>query len=96
MYFITTVHLNKEIKDSISTRCVGYYKDLEEAKKVVKNNKCDIFECLYEYAVIEKVEEGLYQLPKEEYWFKINDDFNGYKEIEKPNEFKGWAVFGIG
>lgn len=94
MYFITTIHSKDE--NSIDTRCVGYFEDLETAKIILENNACDLFECLYEYAVIEKVEEGLYQLPKKEYWFVINKTYDGYVAIEKPSKFKGWAVFGIG
>lgn len=91
MFFITTVS-----EDGKSTRCVGYFKDLKEAKERVKKNYCDIFEFLYKYAVIEKVPEGIYRGIDSEYWFEIDLEKLEYKEIEKPEQFEGYICFGIG
>lgn len=97
MYFITTIQEeNGEIKDG---RCVGYFKSEYQAVKVVTNNMYDIFECLYNYAVIEKVEEGIYQYDQNPQWFELYTDVEGnprYRKIEKPEWVCGIFGFGIG
>ena len=61
MYFITTIgHLPEgNYKDMGSTRCVGYYENFNDADETVRNNRCDIWETIYDYCMIEKVDEGL-------------------------------------
>ncbi|MGF7535784.1 hypothetical protein AAGG74_19185 [Bacillus mexicanus] len=49
-----------------STRTVGVFKDIEEARDIVENNKNDINETIYNYAVIEEVDMGLYPTLKRE------------------------------
>jgi len=82
MYFITTV-TDIENKD-FGTRCVGYLESLDDAVEIVKGNCCDICEYTYEYAVIEKVDEGLYPFSEkeEQLWFKYNDGI--YESIDNP------------
>ncbi|MED2737382.1 hypothetical protein [Bacillus toyonensis] len=41
-------------------RVVGAFSDIDEARKAVVNNSCDICEQTYKYALIEEVEIGLY------------------------------------
>lgn len=49
-----------------STRTVGVFEDIEEARDIVKNNKDDICETIYNFAVIEEVNMGLYPMLKRE------------------------------
>ena len=97
MYFITTIQeKNGEIKDS---RCVGYLKSEYEAVRIVTNNSYDIFEGLYNYVVIEKLEEGIYQYDPNPQWFELYTDVEGnpkYRKIEKPEWACGFWGFGIG
>ena len=97
MYFITTIQeKNGEIKDS---RCVGYLKSEYEAVRIVTNNLYDIFENLYNYVVIEKIEEGIYQYDQHPQLFKLYTDVEGnpkYRKIEKPEWACGFCGFGIG
>ena len=91
MYFITML----EDGDALG-RCVGYYKTFEEAEDAVKENKMDICESCYLYAVIENVPEGLYQYDTEAKWYKFNMEEEKYEEFEKPECFKCMVGFGIG
>lgn len=97
MYFITTIQeKNGKIKDS---RCVGYLKSEYEAVRIVTNNSYDIFENLYNYVVIEKLEEGIYQYDQNPQWFELYTDVEGnpkYRKIEKPEWTCGFCGFGIG
>jgi hypothetical protein len=103
IYTVTTLCKNpkERAKDFIISgpvRCVGYYHKLEDAKEAVENNHCGIFECIYDYCVIEATHQGIYGGLRDEfnkeYWYEWKDD--GYKEIEKPEEFKNSVCFGIG
>lgn|SRR5690554_3614814 len=84
-----------------SSRCVGYYDNFKDADEVVKNNLGDIFETIYNYAVIEKVEAGLYPACLERQFYKIhveNDDYRNvtYEPIDEPECVKCIVNFAIG
>jgi len=82
MYFITML----EGKDGLG-RCVGYVSDFNEAEKIVKNNMYDIWEHIYEYAIIEEIDEGIYQWCEYPKWHKYNKEENKYESCERPE----WA-----
>jgi hypothetical protein len=100
MYFITTIeHLPKgNYKDMGSTRCVGYYKTFEDANECVVNNNGDIWEYLYDYCVIEKIEEGLYRyaFDNDRHFYKFNLEIKKYDPIDAPEEFDGIVGLSIG
>jgi hypothetical protein len=81
-------------------RVVGYYEDLETARKCIEENWCDLYECgYYKYAVIEDIEPGLYQSTESNpIFFKWEGDekTGGYKEIERPEILKSTFGFTIG
>lgn len=92
MYFITTI----DSKDN-DIRCVGYFKNFEKAEKAVLDNACDIWETCYDYAVIENVEEGLYQYDQNSVWYKWDDLDEEYKRIKgRPEQYKNQVGFAIG
>lgn len=81
MYFITSVAND-------GTRCVGYVSTLEEAKDIVENNRCDLYEAgFYPWCVIEHIREGLYQYDFSPIWFEYNDYTNKYIEREHKPPF---------
>ncbi len=103
MYFVTT--FSKLEKDELgwynfgSIRTVGYYADLEDARKTVINNAGDICETIYDYAIIEGVEQGLYPITKLQELYKVKDitkTVDGkeyynpdltYEKIDLPKDF---------
>lgn len=99
LYFIATIR-NIDFKGTIGTRTVGYFEDLETAKKCVEENWGDIYEDgYYKYAVIEDVEPGLYQSAESTpIFFKWEGSIKDgkYQEIERPIELKGFFGFTIG
>ena len=81
-----------EIEES---RTIGYFLTLEEAKRVVKNNICDIHEDYYKYAIIEEVGPGLYASTEaKEFWYRWTK--NGYRPIQKPSQLNQVVGFTIG
>lgn len=95
IYTITTIEVDKKESYS-SSRCVGFYYDLNEAKNAVEENRCDIFETCYLYAVIEETYAGIYPEIKQELWFKYNLKEEKYEKCEKPEFTIGYGGYGIG
>lgn len=91
MYFITTIS-----KDD--ARCVGYVSSYEEAISIVEKNCCDLYEAgYYPYAVIENVEEGLYQYDFNPTWFTYNEELDEYEKSDRPDFIDPKGIgFGIG
>ena len=77
-------------------RLVGYYRDINKAFMNVKNNSCDIFETCYHYALIEEVEQGLYNPAINRWLFKFNIESGKYEQIEESDFMKHECGYTIG
>lgn len=98
MYFITCFQ-KYEIDelgwpDLGASRTFGYYNDRDVAIRMVELNNLDIRECLYDYAVIEHITEGLYNLAEERIFFKYNEDKKMFEIIEPFEDCFGNYAFG--
>ena len=86
MYFITCfekyIKTHKDCPYIGDHRTFGYYPHKEWAVEDLHSNNLDIHEDMYEYAVIEKIPMGLYQLAEETTYFKWDDDKHRYYEID--------------
>lgn len=88
--------------DKFQKRIVGYFTDIEKAKQCVEEDWGGFCECLYNFIVIEKVYEGLYNLKANhldeqvEWWYSHNDESNKWVVCEKPAEKENIINFGIG
>lgn len=78
------------------SRIVGYYTSLKDAQEAVLDNLCDIWETYYDFVVIEKVEEGLYNCSKERYFYKYIYTMKRYIQIEEPEGFNKFIGLTIG
>ena len=56
---------------------VGWYDDEEYALEAVRKNTCDIWETCYNYAVVEKVEQGMYPTCRKMWIFKYRVPIEG-------------------
>ena len=74
---------------------VGFRHELEDAKETVKENMCDIWETMFNYALIEKVEPCLYPDCLERWFFRYNRETGKYEEIEEPDWIKNFAGIGF-
>ena len=87
-------------------RLVGFYSDLEKAKTCVLEDWASFSEAgYYNYVVIERVVEGLYNLDGMElndldklgeWWYVCKESYPKWIECEKPKELTGIVSFGIG
>lgn len=94
MWFITTIRVMED--GSIYPRCWGYYSNKEECIKVLHNNSTDLHEYYFDYAVIEKIDEGISSYPSEREFFQYRKDLVGFFEIEEPLWAKYSCNFSIG
>ena len=100
MYFITVfdkVEPNEmyyaEFRDR-RTWC--YYTEYQMAVNALHENRTDLHEGCYEYALIEKIGPGIIALCEERQWFKWDKEKRGYFEIEEPECVKHLVNFAIG
>ena len=81
-------------------RTWGFYSNKEDALKVLKENRTDIWEHCYDYAVLEPYHEGIsgYDFFGEgRQFFKYDRFMNSYIPMEtEPEEVKYYASFAIG
>ena len=90
MYFITEVA-------PMDTRCVGYFKKLEDAIDVVEHNKYDLWEAgCYPYVIIENIPEGVYQYDFQPLWFKYNEKTGLYEKVDFSPDFITVPTVGFG
>ena len=100
MYFIT-VFDKVEPSDIFfaefgDKRTWGYYPEYEWAMNALHENRTDMHEGCYEYAVIENIGPGICAYAGERQWFKWNKDKRGYFEIDEPECVKHLVNFAIG
>ena len=84
MYFITTLRVLDKVIDDCRT--VGYFSSYRDAYDRVINNTCDIFEDgYYNYAVIERIGQGLYPQVQEIQWFYYDRMDHSILTVERPH-----------
>ena len=77
-------------------RTWGYYQEYEMAARALHENRTDLHEGCYEYALIEKIGPGIIALCEERQWFKWDKEKCGYFEIDEPECVKHLVNFAIG
>lgn len=74
MYLVITMYVSRD-GQWIRERCPGYYRHIETAINRVLVNAGDMFERgYYNYALILKLDQGLYPQGEEVYWFKYGSE----------------------
>lgn len=89
LYFVSTID-----KDG-HTRCIGFYRSMKDARKIVKKKHDTLDEAgYYKYAVIEAFGWGWYPSAVKEEWYELKK--NGAKKVKKPARYKNEGNFGLG
>jgi len=105
IHTVTTIHVEYDPlfdqTNVIRRRCVGYFLDIEDARRCIEGNWSDIYENgHYNMAVIESIKPGIYVYPRAEIWFgwvRRSETDQGYKLVpEKPDGLRRQVGFGIG
>lgn len=95
MHFITMISGKNPLEEGASQRTIGYFSTKKEAIDVLENNIWGVWETLYEYAIVQDFEEGLYPDLKETIWFMCYEESGRYLQIPEPSMFSNYQ-FGIG
>ena len=83
MYFVST--REEENCKELYAGAWGYYWNKEDAVSAVHRNVTDMHETIYPYAIIERLELGLFPVPKSREWFGWDEEKGGYCESEVPS-----------
>lgn len=95
MFFITCLENNGSEKNKYgwpdfgSMRTFGFYTDLEDARKALNENYCDMRECVYDYAIIEKIYPGIHPWivsDTDTEWYQYDESRKGFFLIDNPKK----------
>ena len=95
-YYFITVFQSYDSFGPHGMRCWGFYKDFSEAIATVRHNVTDLWETIYEYAIIEEYCEGIGGYNFNRWFFRYNQFTNEYVPIDEPEELKHYAGFALG
>ena len=82
--------------DTGDTRTWGFYSDVNDAISALHNNRTNMHECFYDYAIIEEYNEGICNGTLRYQWFKWDNERDGYFEIDEPRCVSRMCDFAIG
>lgn len=86
MYFITCLAgLPSREEDGGDIRTFGYFKSLHDAEKALVLNTYDMHETMYNYAVIERIGEGIHPNAQAISWFEYDRQKDSFVPIERVN-----------
>jgi hypothetical protein len=79
------------------SRTWGFFDDFNEAEQAVIHNDTDIYECEYEYAVLEEHHMGVIAHGTGNmFWYKYNRGTEKYEKIDPPEWSLNVCHWGIG
>ena len=100
MWFITVFEKcepsDQFIAEMGDQRCWGYFECMGDALFALHDNRIDMHEGCYDYAVLEKIGPGISSYAGERQFFRFDRSRNGYFEIEEPECLKRLVNFAIG
>ena len=82
MYFVST--RDEDDCKELYGGAWGYFWNKESAVDAVHRNVTDMHETIYPYAIIERLEPGLFPVPREREWFGWDEEKDGFYEIKTP------------
>lgn len=100
MFFITC--FSKATTDDLgwldmgASRVFGYKETFEEAEEALNKNVCDMWEYLYDYAVVEEIGPGIHPDVANRWFFKYDREKDGFFRIEEPEAFSHYCNIALG
>lgn len=82
--------------DMGDTRVFGFKETLAQAEYALNNNVCDMFEYLYSYAVVEEMHPAIHPAVEGRWFFKWDNEKQGFFAMEEPEEFKHYCNIALG
>ena len=97
IYTITSISLSEK-GEMTHDRCWGFFFDFNDAEQAVLSNDGDLYECSYNFVVIEEISEGIMSFSdRGETWYAWDSDKESFTKInKKPHCIKNVICFGMG
>ena len=95
-YYFITVFQSYDSRGPHGMRCWGFYSNFSDAVATVRNNVTDLWETVYDYAIIEEYYEGIGNMTFKRWFFEYNKETDAYDSIDEPRELKHYAGFALG
>lgn len=101
MYFITSIIGQQTLErlpqyKQLNSRTFGFYANHLEALVAINENRGNMEECLYDYIVLESIDEGIHPLVKSAEWWKWDTRIKAWIYIkDSPKEYEhitNWAL----
>lgn len=91
MWFITAI-----VKKTKSHRTFGFFNHYWTAMSAINNNQGDMYECLYDYIILEYIEEGVHPTVIHEEWFEWDQDKHKWSVMNsrpiQVSQTTNWAL----
>ena len=100
MFFITC--FSKVAKDDLgwldmgTSRTFGFKETFEEVEYALNHNVCDMWEYLYDYAIVEEMHPAIHPTVENRWFYKYDREKNGFFSMEEPEEFKYCCNIALG
>jgi hypothetical protein len=78
------------------SRVWGWFPTFAQAFRIVHENRTDIHECYYEYAMVELVPSGICAMPRKEWWWKWDIETERWLKAARPADFEHTIGLSIG
>lgn len=93
-WFITAIVSKNPIEKH---RTFGFFNSIIGAERAIHKNSCDMHECLYDYIVLEYIEEGIHPDVKSRDWYQYNNDcWNYIDEFSVPEYIRTFSNWSLG
>lgn len=100
MFFITC--FSKIDKDNLgwldmgTSRVFGFKETFEDAEYALNHNSCDMWETIYNYAIVEEMYPAIHPDVENRWFYKYDREKDGFFRIEEPEEFKNYTNIALG
>lgn len=82
--------------DMGDSRVFGFKETYEQAERALNENSCDMFECLYRYAVVEQMSPAIHPYVEGRWFFKWDENKHGFFQMDEPKEFANYCNIALG
>lgn len=96
MYFITVFENVAEWPNTGDQRAWGYYYKFADAKRAVENNLTNLHENCYNYALIERIDQGICGYAEQMQWYVWDYENQRYTEMDQPESMKRLCNLALG
>lgn len=82
--------------DAGDQRVFGYYDNFQSAEDALNENRCDMHEYLYKFALVEEIGQGIHPEVTARWFFTYDKDMRGFFETKEPKEIERIVNFALG